>query len=144
MKDNDIILTFNLKFINLYNSILTPIHPTNLASLLHYYELLPPLYRWQLEEKNVQNLELSLSTCLDFEEEIHRTGYSFGIDDSHKDLSSLIPIIKSLQYLMFFLDLNLQIMLGVYLGSPLSYGLIIMNPLLVVKRLNVKRIVIIS
>jgi hypothetical protein len=57
-----------------------------------------------LEEKNVQNLELALSTCLDFEEKIHRTGYSFGIYDSHKDLSSLIPIIKSLQDRMFFLE----------------------------------------
>jgi hypothetical protein len=66
MKDNESILTFNLKFIKLYNSIPTPILPTNLISLLHYYELLPPLYRWRLEEKNVQNLELALSTYLNF------------------------------------------------------------------------------
>jgi hypothetical protein len=83
---------------------LLSILPTNLDSLLHYYELLPPLYRWRLEENNVQNLELALSTCLDFEEKIRRTGYSFGIHDSHKDLSSLIIVIKSLQDHMFFLE----------------------------------------
>jgi hypothetical protein len=76
MKDNESILTFNLRFIKSYNSIPTSIPPTNLASLLHYYELLPPLYRWRLEEKNVQNLELALSTCLDFKEKICRTSYS--------------------------------------------------------------------
>jgi hypothetical protein len=120
MKDNESILTFNLRFIKSYNSIPTPIRPTNLVSLLHYYELLPPLYRWRLEEKNVQNLELALTTCLDFEEKICRTGFSFGIHDSHKYLSSFIPIIKSLQDHMFFLESQSQIMLGVYLGSPLS------------------------
>jgi hypothetical protein len=104
MKDSESILTFNLHFIKLYNLIPTLIHPTNSVSLLHYYEILPPLYRWWLEEKNVQNLELSLSTCLDFEEKISRTCYSFGVYDSHKDLSSLIPIIKILQDHMFFLE----------------------------------------
>jgi len=83
MKDNESILTFNIHFMKLYNLIPTPIHPTNLDALLHYYELLP-LYWWQLEEKNVHNLELDLSTCLDFEEKIRRTGYSFGIYDSQK------------------------------------------------------------
>jgi hypothetical protein len=78
--------------------------PTNLVSMLHYYEILPPLYRWRLEEKNVQNLELALTTCLDFEEQIRRTGFSFGIHDLHKDLSFLIPVIKSLQDRMFFLE----------------------------------------
>jgi hypothetical protein len=53
---------------------------------------------------NVKNLELSLCTFLDFEEKIRRTSYSFGIHDSHKDLSSLIPVIKSLQDHMFFLE----------------------------------------
>jgi hypothetical protein len=41
MKDNEHILTFNLRFIKSYNSIPTSIRPTNLAALLHYYELLP-------------------------------------------------------------------------------------------------------
>jgi hypothetical protein len=104
MKDNESILTFNLQFIKLYNLIPTPILPTNLVALLHYYELFPPLYRWRLEEKNVQNLELALSTCLNFEEQNRRTGYSFGIYDSHKELSSLIPVIKSLQDRMSFLE----------------------------------------
>jgi hypothetical protein len=65
---------------------------------------IPPIYRWRLEEKNVQNLELALTNCLDFKEQIRRTGLSFGIHDSHKYLSSLIPIIKSLQDHMFFLE----------------------------------------
>ena len=81
MKDNEIILAFNLRFIKSYNSIPMSIHPTNLVALLHYYELLPPLYRWWLEEKNVQNLEIALTILLDFEEKIRRTGFSFGIHD---------------------------------------------------------------
>jgi hypothetical protein len=44
MKYNEIILAFNLRFIKLYNSIPMSILPTNLAALLHYYEILPPLY----------------------------------------------------------------------------------------------------
>jgi hypothetical protein len=105
MKDNEgafLHLTLGLSSHTI--QFLLSIRPTNLVALLHYYELLPPLYRWWLEEKNVQNLELALSTCLDFEEKIRRTCYSFGIHDSHKDLSSLIPIIKSLQDHMFFLE----------------------------------------
>jgi hypothetical protein len=104
IKDNESILIFNLQFIKLYNLIPTPILPTNLDYLFHYYKLLPPLYQWRLDENNVQNLELALSTCLDFEEKIHRIGYSFGISDLHKDLSSLITIIKGLQDHMFFLE----------------------------------------
>jgi hypothetical protein len=87
MKDNESILAFNLRFIKLYNSIPMSIRPTNLAALLHYYELLPPLYRWQLEEKDVQSVELALTTCLHLEEKIRRTSFSFGVHDSHKDLS---------------------------------------------------------
>jgi hypothetical protein len=120
MKDNESILTFNLQFIKLYNLIPTPIFPTNLVALLHYYELFPPLYRWWLEEKNVQNLELALSTCLNFEEQNRRTGYSFGIYDSHKELSSLIPSLRACKIACPFSSLNLQIILGVSLGNPLS------------------------
>jgi hypothetical protein len=65
------------------------IHPTNLAALLYYYQILPPLYRWKLEENNVQNPQLSLTTFLNFKEKICRTSFSFGIHNSHKDLSSL-------------------------------------------------------
>jgi hypothetical protein len=104
MKYNKSSLTFNLQFIKLYNLIPTTIRPTNLAALLHYYELLPPPYRWRLEGNNVQKIELALSTCLDFEEKNRRTGYSFGIYDSHKELSSLIPVIKSLQDRKFLLE----------------------------------------
>jgi hypothetical protein len=104
MKDNESILAFNLRFIKFYNCIPMSIHPTNLASLLHYYDLLPPLYHWWLEEKNVQNLELALITCLDFEEQSHRTSFSFGGSDSHKDLSSLMPIIQDLQNHMLSLE----------------------------------------
>jgi hypothetical protein len=42
MKDNESILTFNLQFIKLYNLIPTPIFPTNLVALLHYYETFVP------------------------------------------------------------------------------------------------------
>jgi hypothetical protein len=104
MKDNESIHAFNLRFIKLYNCILMNIFPTNLVSLLHCYDVLPPLYRWPLEEKNVQNLELALNTCLDFEEQSRRTGFSFGVSDSHKYLSSLITIIKDLQDRMLFLE----------------------------------------
>jgi hypothetical protein len=110
MNDNERILAFNLRFIKSYNSIPMSIFPTNLAALLLYYELLPPLYQWRLEEKNVQNLELDLITCLDFEEQSQRTCFSFGVSDSYKYLSSLIPIIKDLQDHMLFLIINLQIM----------------------------------
>jgi len=71
---------------------------------LHYYDILPPLYHWRLEEKNVQNLDLALITCIDFEEQYHRIGFSFGVCDSHKDLSSLISIILYLQNHMLFLE----------------------------------------
>jgi hypothetical protein len=104
MKDNESIHDFNIRFIKLYNCIPTNILPTNLVSLLHYYDLLPPLYRWRLEENNVQNLELALTTCLDFEEQSRRTGFSFGVFNSQKYLSSLIPIIKDLQDRMLFLE----------------------------------------
>jgi hypothetical protein len=43
-KDNESILAFNLRFTKLYNCIPMNILPTNLVSLLHYYDLLPPLY----------------------------------------------------------------------------------------------------
>jgi hypothetical protein len=80
------------------------IHPTNLETLFHYYYHLPPLYRWSLEEKNVQNLELELTTCLDFKEKSCRTSFYFGGFDSHKDFSSLMPIIQDLQDHMLSLE----------------------------------------
>jgi hypothetical protein len=144
MKDNESILTFNLHFIKLYNLIPTLIRPTNLVALLHYYELLPPLYRWQLEEKNVQNLELFLSTCLDFEEKIRRTCYSFGIYDSHKELSSLILVIKSLQDHMFFLESQSSNHAGSISQEPSLLGPNYNESILVLKSLDVKRIMIIS
>jgi hypothetical protein len=104
MKDNEFFLYLTLGLSIHTIQLLLPFSLTNLASLLHYYEFIPPLYRWRLEEKNVQSLELVLSTFLDFEEKIHRTCYSFGIHDSHKGFSSLIPFINSLQDRMFFLE----------------------------------------
>jgi hypothetical protein len=82
MNDNEGILAFGLRFIKLYNSIPISILPTKLAALFLYYELLPPFYRWRLEEKNVQNLELALITCLVFVEQSQRTSFSFGVFDS--------------------------------------------------------------
>jgi hypothetical protein len=85
MKEIESILSFNLRFIKLYNVIPMSIFPTNLTTLFHYYDLLPPLYRWQLEEKKFQDLDLSLITFLDFKEKFCRKGFSFGGYDSQKD-----------------------------------------------------------
>jgi hypothetical protein len=104
IKESESIRDFNLRFIKLYNHISLSIHPTNLVSLLHYYDILPPLYHWRLEEKNVQNLELALITFLDFEEKMHRTCFSFGDCNLHKDLSSLMFVIQDLQNHMFSLE----------------------------------------
>jgi hypothetical protein len=104
MKDNERFLAFNLRFTKLYKCIPMTIRPTNLVALLHYYDLLPPLYHWKLEENFIQNLELALTTFLDFKEQSRRTSFSICVLDSHNDLSSLMPIIQDLQDHMLSLE----------------------------------------
>ena len=52
----------------------------------------------------MQNLELDLTTCLDFEEQSHIKCFSFDGYNLHKDLLSLMHVIQDLQNHMLSLE----------------------------------------
>jgi hypothetical protein len=73
-KNGEIIKFFNLRFTKLYNQIHELIWPHNQVTFLHYYNALLYFYNHRLEEKNVTNLGYALQTCLEYEEQLERTG----------------------------------------------------------------------
>jgi hypothetical protein len=68
------IKSFNLCFTKLYDQIPDIIRPHNQAIFMHYYNTLLVAYIHRLEEKDVNSLEFALKTCLEFEEQLARTG----------------------------------------------------------------------
>jgi hypothetical protein len=77
-KDGDTIKSFNLCFTKLDNQILELIFPQNQSSFMHYYNELPSPYRHRLDEKAIDNLGSSLHNCLEYEEQLERTGLPGG------------------------------------------------------------------
>jgi hypothetical protein len=62
----------------LYNQIPELIIPQNQASFMYYYNDLPSPYHHSLEEKAIENLGSALHTCLEYEEQVERTGLPKG------------------------------------------------------------------
>ena len=69
VKSGKTIKAYNLKFIKLLIKIPEVIYPTQQAALVHYYNILPPAYHNQLEEKNIDSIGPALKVCLEFEDQ---------------------------------------------------------------------------
>jgi hypothetical protein len=64
---------------------------------MHYYNALPSLYQHRLEEKVIDNLGFSLHTCLEYEEQLERTGLPKGDSIKQTDMSSLLQIVHDMK-----------------------------------------------
>jgi hypothetical protein len=95
-KDGETIKSFNLRFTKLYNKILELIRPQNQASFIHYCNALPSPYCHRLEEKSIDNLGSSLHTCLEYEEQLERTGLPQGESVKQKYMSTLLQLIQDM------------------------------------------------
>lgn len=62
----------NLRFTRLYNRILEAIRPHEKASLICYYNIIPPIYKNGVEERVVDSISTTLQTCLEYEDKIQR------------------------------------------------------------------------
>jgi hypothetical protein len=95
-KDGETIKSFNLCFTKLYNQIPELIHPQNQATFMHYYNALPSPYRHRLEEKAIDNLGSALHTCLEYEEQLERTGLPKGDSVKQMDMSTLLQLVQDM------------------------------------------------
>jgi hypothetical protein len=81
---------FNLRFTKLYNQIPELIRPHNQVAFIQYYNALPSSYHQRLEEKNVTNLGYALQTCLEYEEQLERTGLPKEDSIKKTDMSTIL------------------------------------------------------
>jgi hypothetical protein len=95
-KDGETIKSFNLCFTKLYNQILELIRPQNQAAFMHYYNALPSPYRHRLEEKSIDNLGFALHTCLEYEEQLERTGLPKGDSVKQTDMFALLQLVQDM------------------------------------------------
>jgi hypothetical protein len=63
---------------------------------MYYENALPSPYRHRLEEKSIFNLSFSLHTCLDYEEQLERTGLPQGELVKKTDMSSLLQLVQDM------------------------------------------------
>jgi hypothetical protein len=61
---------------------------------MHYYNALPSPYRHRLEEKAIDNLGSTLHTCLEYEEQLERTGLPKGDSVKHTYMSVLLQLVQ--------------------------------------------------
>jgi hypothetical protein len=95
-KKGETIKSFNLHFTKLYNQIPELIRPQNQATFMHYHNYLPSPYRHRLEEKTIDNLGFSLHTCLEYEEQLERTGLPKGDSVKQTDMSALLQLVQDM------------------------------------------------
>jgi hypothetical protein len=98
--DGETIKSFNFFFTKLYNQIPELIRPQNQASFMHYYNALPSPYRHRLEEKSIDNLDSALHTCLEYEEQLERTGLPQGESVKQTDMSTLLQLVQYMNNIM--------------------------------------------
>jgi hypothetical protein len=89
-KYGETIKSFNLHFTKLYNQILELVRPHNQDAFMHYYNALPSPYHHRLDEKSIDNLGSALHTCLEYEEQLERTGLPQGESIKQIDMSTLL------------------------------------------------------
>jgi hypothetical protein len=95
-KDGETIKSFNLHFTKLYNQIPELIQPQNQATFMHYYNALPSPYCHRLEEKSIDNLGSALHTCLEYEEQLERTGLPQGESVKQTYMYTLLHIVQDM------------------------------------------------
>jgi len=95
-KDGETIKSFSLCFTKLYNQILELIFPQNQVVFMHYYNSLTSPYHHRLEEKAIDNLGSTLHTCLEYEEQLERTGLPKGDSIKQTDMSALLKLVQDM------------------------------------------------
>jgi hypothetical protein len=95
-KDGETIKSFNLCFTKLYNQIPELIFPQNQATFMHYYNELPFFYCHRLEEKAIDNFGSALHTCLEYEEQLERTGLPGGDSIKQTNMSTLLQLVQDM------------------------------------------------
>jgi hypothetical protein len=63
---------------------------------MHCYNDLPSPYRHRLEEKSIDNLGFALHTCLEYEEQLERTGLPKGKSIKKTDMSALLHLVQDM------------------------------------------------
>jgi hypothetical protein len=81
---------YTIKFLEL-------ICPQNQSAFMHYYNALPSSYRHRLEENAIDNICSPLHTCLEYEDQLERTGLPKGVSVKKLDMSSLLQLIHDMK-----------------------------------------------
>jgi hypothetical protein len=63
---------------------------------MHYYNALPSSYHHRLEEKAIDNLGSALQTCLEYEEQLERTGLPKGDYVKQTDMSAVLQLMQDM------------------------------------------------
>jgi hypothetical protein len=63
---------------------------------MHYYNALHSPYRYRLEENTIYNLGSTLHTCLEYEEQLERTGLPQVESVKQTDMSSLLQLVQDM------------------------------------------------
>jgi hypothetical protein len=63
---------------------------------MHCYNALPSPYRHRLEEKTIDNLGSTLHTCLEYEEQLERTGLPYGESVKQTNMSTLLQLVQDM------------------------------------------------
>lgn len=107
-KEGETIKAFNLRFMNLYNRIPETIKPSSQASLVQYYNALPPPYRHHLEENNVNCLGSSLQVRIEFEEKKLQTNLPFEQPSSKTDRTAMLQMMQEMHSRMISFEHRLM------------------------------------
>jgi hypothetical protein len=94
--DSETIKSFNFRFTKLYNQIPELIRPQNHTAFMHYYNALPSPYHHRLEEKAIDNLGSALHTCLEYEEQLERTGLPKGDSIKQTNMPALLQLVQDM------------------------------------------------
>jgi hypothetical protein len=98
------IKSFNLHFTKLYNQIPELIRPQNQVAFMHYYNALPSSYHHRLEEKAIDNIRSSLQTCLEYEEQLDRTGLPKEDYAKQTDMSTILQLMQDINNQMIYFE----------------------------------------
>jgi len=74
--------------------------------LIHYYNALPSCYHHILEDKNANSLGSTIQTCLEFEEQLRRTGLPVEYYVKQTNMSILLQLVQNMINRMISFERN--------------------------------------
>lgn len=90
---------FNLRFMNLYR-IPEVIRPHEHDTLIHYFNIIQPIYKNSIDEKVVDNIATNLQTFLEYEDHIQRTSLNIVETNKNSKMTTILQLMEDINNIM--------------------------------------------